>query len=341
MPKKKSKKDDLSMVPPAVRKQAKKADDLLKGEGDPPADPVAPLKPTHPEPEDPGQQPAAPVEPNPEPVAPVINDPTAPASEDFRHKYSVLKGKYDADMARLNAQLASMQTVIETLQSVAETRATAAPSQSPGFEGAKKLNPDDYVGYGEEVQEMVKVVNALAAENEQLKGALSDTPPQSGGVDEDRINRLEGMVAQNAMTDYYSFLDREIPGWREINVSAKFVDWVNKPDPISLYNRVDILQHAAANYNAQQVANIFKAYINEVQGSATADPSQNALAGREVPGTSEGVENPENPGSPPKQYATVEQFKKAQKDFVAKRITEQEFNEISRQYQLAIREGKA
>jgi len=343
------KKIDAETVPPAVARQAAAAEAAqkkLRGEETPANDPALeqkPLKPTHPTPDD---------TPAPEPISfvpPAIADPRADDDSSYKNKYDVLKGKYDAEVPSLQGQVQSLQLVVSQMQQTIEAQAQVAATASPARveTGIKPLNPEDYDEYGDGIVDLARGFNALLQQNEQLISQIKKPAASSDLVQ--RTERLESALQQSAEERYYDDLTGAVPDWRNINRSAAFDQWLREIDPISMAARMDILQYAASNYNARQVINIFnqfKADSGMVQAPAKSTPASNIpeenahLAGQVMPEGNLANPNEMQPSGVNVQYPTTSELKQASTDFVAKRITESQYNDISNRYQLAVKAGK-
>lgn len=355
MPKKKK---DANTVPPAVAKQAKAAEDAqkkLRGE-DPAAEPTPAQEPApaaapaqEPAPVEPAADPT-PVQPAVDPnlfVPPAIADPGA--TDDYKSKYDVLKGKYDAEVPALKGEVESLKHVMANMQQALETQAQAAAVSTPARveSGLKALNSDNYSEYGDEIVKLAEGFNALLAHNEQLAAQIANG---SGAPSElvQRTERLEATVQKTNEDRYYDDLTRLVPDWRTINRSAAFDQWLREVDPISMAARLDILQYAAANLNAQQVINIFNQFKADsgMTPAAAADPAPTPtvvnehLSGQIMPEANLSNPNEMQPSGAQIQYPTQAEFKQASHDFITKKITEEQYNDISNRYQLAIKAGK-
>jgi hypothetical protein len=295
------------------------------------------------------------------PELPPVQETTAEAGGDWEHKYRVLQGKFD----RLNAD---SQRYIEALQRANETNdnlnnlivamqqntggtqpqdasnlgpaepGTVYPGDNKGGNGqAGRLDAGNFEGYGEEMVEMVNLVNRLVDENSQLKG---------------EVGSVRGRVEQTTQTGFYNDLDKLLPNWKSINQNPNFLAWLKYPDEISGQVRHEILQDHFNRSDAEMVSNLFRAWatangvpvtLQAGQGQPSTPPisqQQNSnLAGQIVP---EGVgnANPADLVSPPMQMITREQYHQASQDAATNRITMEEFAAITKKFQKLIQEGK-
>ena len=355
MPKKKTvKKETAVNIPAAIKKQADKADDLQQslidgndtGAQQDPVPDKGPdptkIAPTNP---DPAQEPVVAATPDPY-VPPAISDPSAPTDE-YKNKYDVLKGKYDVEVPRLSTEIESLKLVINQMQAAMDSMpAQVSPTRVDS--GIKPLNPEDFEGYGDDIVKMAQMMNAVIVENERLTAAMGQHQPAAAtGETTQRIERLETTVQKTNEDKYYETLTLITSDWRQINTSKAFDQWLNVVDPITMVPRRDIIQYAAQQMNAQQVGHIFNQFkkdsgmIVEAPASSPGPTVENDhLAGQVMPVANAGPVNDLEQTGPHVVYPTTTEFKQASKDFVIKRITEEQYKDISDRYQLAIKANK-
>lgn len=344
MPRKK--KDETDTIPPAIQKQADAADALqkkiLEGKNAQAIDPVKPVE-TPPEQVEPVETPPVDVF-----VPPAINDPSSQDDSAYKTRYDVLKGKYDSEVPALQAQIRSLEMVTANMQTAIENQLKASADKSPARveSGIKPLNPENYEEYGTEIVTLAQSFNAILEQNEKLASALNN---KGGGDFSDlakRTERLETTFQQTNEEKYFDSLTNQVSDWRTINKSVQFDQWLNQIDPISMAARRDILQYAANTLNAQQVVNIFKQFKNDsgMVRSGEANPSQvvknDHLSGHVMPAANVSNPNEMQPSGLQVIYPTTTEFNKASTDFVLKRITEEQYNDIANRYQMAIKAGK-
>ena len=351
MPKKK--KDAEEIVPSAVQKQVDKANklqaELAAGKEVVPAQ-AKPAQATHPTPE--------PVKvPDPVPAAPkdvftqaAIPDPQAPDESLYRSRYEVLKGKYDSEIPALQTQIRSLELVMANMQQAMENQSRAAAEQSPARveSGIKRLDPTNFEEYGGEIVGMAQGFNALLEQNEKLAAMINN---QGGAQVTDLTKRteyLETTIHKTVEDKYFDALTMGMEDWRTINRSPAFDNWLNGTDPISMANRRDILQYAANQMNAQQVINIFKQFKLDSGMGSTPAPApaptptiqNDHLSNQVMPGANLGNTDEMQPSGVQVIYPTTTEFSKASTDFVLKRITQAQYDDIANRYQMAIKANK-
>ena len=332
-------------IPAAVLRQGKAADEamakIVKGE---------PVTIIHEE--EPGKEPAAPVRPA-EPATPKPEAPE-PSEDTWKAKYNALKGKYDAEVPRLSDQLAELQetarrqqaTIDTLLKTVDQSGGPHPPARTeevidePGKAATHtkgfKVNKDNFAGYGDEVLEMVDTINI---QDDKIRTL------------EDKIAKIEGTVQTSTKNTFLSELKRLSPNWEKLNTDKGFLQWLNKKEtPRSRETRLQLFDFYADQQDAAQVASFFNDYAQESgskpDGTARgAIPRQAVIEEEIVPAPDVTVDAESNAAAKRLGFPIVtrEQLAKATRDRVAGRITEQEFNTISDNYQrtyAAIRAGK-
>jgi hypothetical protein len=354
-----AKEDDKPMfsphIPDSVAKQGSKADEALAVNADPiidnPSEPAPVIEPA------PGDQSDhdLPVTPDPEPVA--------DGDVDWEHKFSVLKGKYEADAKTkvdLEAENKSLVELSENQGQVlaaqaqaaiqAKTAEPAVPAvEAPQVPSIDALDVTDFTSYGDEIEALVTRVNMLS---DLIKGLIDSGGVK--GVDPKRLDRLEQTVQVTAEEKYFTELDAAIPNWREIDNSAEWKKWLNTQDGVSLYRLGDMLRNASSNYRHLQVIAIFKKFAAEndvdlgVVSDKPTDPVETVKTVGESNIIDETDKDPLAKQSMPDQtvaggevkakpeFPTKDEYQKAVKDYTAKKITIDQFNEIANRYQLGI-----
>lgn len=351
MPKKK--KDAVDVVPSAVQKQADAAEklqaELKEGKVATPAE-AKPPQATHPtaDPESPVTPVAVPATPTDVFVEAAIPDPQASDDSLYQTRYNVLKGKYDTEVPALQTQIQSLQLVVSNLQQAMENQAAVVQSPARVESGIKPLDPTNFEEYGGEIVSMAQGFNALLEQNEKLAALISN---QGGTQVTDltkRTESLETTIHKTVEDRYFDDLINGMSDWQTVNRSAAFDNWLNGVDPISMASRRDILQYAANQMNAQQVINIFQQFkldsgmVSTPAAVPASTPTiQNEhLSGQVMPSANLGNTNEMQPSGVDVIYPTTTEFNKASTDYVLKRITEAQYNDIADRYQMSIKANK-
>lgn len=339
-------------LPQAIKDQGAKADQLVtelaKGE-------LVDVIVDDPSKAKAGDEPAKVVKKEDEP-API---PAASSKADYdalNQKYMVLQGKYNHETAELrrtveqanttitrqNEMILDLHTKVNALEKgggggrgegdLAAGEGGEKPLEQPAKGGPKKLNPEDFEGYGSEMRDLVSGFNMLLEENQQLKGTMVKTQEND---------------ADRAWADFKTRMAGLVPDWEVLNYDQGFLGWLegtdSELDPVS---RKQKLQYFVERSDAAKCAKFFEAYKKSpgytppgAAGGAGAGPKKEDIVQPDA--SASGADAP-IPGAGDKGEVTVEKYNQAVKDYTQKRISYEELEKISDAYQrsLAKKTGK-
>lgn len=314
-------------IPDSVLKQGSKAESLQKALTEPetPAPKV----------ESPPAEPAKPAEP-------VKTEEPKPKADDFEHKYSVLKGKYDKETRDFRDELARATSIISQMQATldqqhawiearkAEPAKQAAGSEEPLVQGP--IDPANYAEYGSEIVELAKTVNALVQENKRLQER-----PAPVNQDNERLERVEKAVEASAKDRFYADLNAACAEWRDYNRDETFLAWAEEVHPVYRVSRLEALRKAFSDGDANGVAVVFNEYKATLKPASKAKeptPPKPVMPSEGAGGSP--------PGNNAGEHLTImsAKLRQAQSDFLKKRITEAEFDKIAGEYQAALKASK-
>lgn len=190
-----------------------------------------------------------------------------PERTDWKQKYSVLKGKYDAEVPRLYQDLKDANSRITSLEDKIASIATQPKEEKQ--EPRTDFTPEEIEDYGEDLldvmgrkarqiveQEYRPKINELESTVSSLKAKLGETGERVGKFEQNEV---------------FAQLDREVENWRKINVDPEFHEWLDQPDPYSGATRKELLLNAFNRKNAHQVKAFFNGYLKE---NAAVEPSR-------------------------------------------------------------------
>lgn len=183
---------------------------------------------------------------------------------DFEQKYRTLQGIFNAETSKMRQQLAEQADQMKRLQEqLANERAAHEPKVDFGTDEDRANFGSDFVelverGVQARTVEYQKEIAGLKAQVEQMNNQLR------------RVGQ-DAEVSRHAA--YLADLDNICPNWRAQNNDKEFLAWLNEADPISGMVRKDILTRYDAEFNAHQVANIFKAFPGASKAQKKAAPT--------------------------------------------------------------------
>jgi hypothetical protein len=249
-----------NVLPPAVRRLAKQADDAIAAERARRAGTtVVPAEGT----------PPATTQP---PTSAPTPTPTPPAADDWQQKYFSLKGKYDSEVPALNlrarnaeGELARVNTRITQLEGIiAASAPRPAPTPPPTPAAAAEISAEDREQYGEDL------INRARA------WARAEIAPEIAQLRQ-QVEQVQGQAKQAStatnQTAVAAHLDRVVPNWATVNEDPNFLQWLNAPAPYSGVPKMKLLRDAHANGNASLVARFFQDYLNEHTATQVPEPT--------------------------------------------------------------------
>jgi hypothetical protein len=255
-------------LPRQIRKQVTEADRILAElnakPGESPQPPAEPATQPATEPT-PVVENVVPSEPSVTPEPANTPAPVTPVTEDWEQKYRVLQGKYDKETALARTENIRLNERISVLEQLLANMSTkpAAPTVNPDDtrSGKKYIKKEDLDEYGQDMVDFVQRAAREAAEPEL------DRLRRENKELEEKVGRNLGESARERMMLQ---LKNDVPDWEAVNVSEKFLAWLEEVDIFSGLKRRDALTKAYNNNDAARVVGIFKAFKRE--DSAT-DPA--------------------------------------------------------------------
>jgi hypothetical protein len=216
--------------------------------------------------------PAAPAEPrpllSPQPAPQPAPQPEPPpadqlgTAEQEHHRYLSMKGRYEQatqTMGQMQEQLRELGDAVHQL-----TERQPAPQQQRP-QPVRLLTPEDEHTYGPDLIDMTR-----RAAREALAPELTEIQRR-----QDELARNEQRLKNQHTLDA---LDAQLPGWRDINVSPAFLDWLRLPDVYSGGVRGNLLKQAFQAASVPRVLAFFKGYLAEAQATGQLpDPTTTAV----------------------------------------------------------------
>ena len=188
--------------------------------------------------------------------------------EDWKQKYSVLKGKYDAEVPRLseqlrtaNAQISSLGDSIAALQRGVRPGPDAQPLKGTAVSSELTFSAEEIADYGEDLLEIIgRKAKAVVAQDYQ---PLIDRLQKEVHNLEQQVGTTNQRVSRQEKSDVFSVLDSSVKDWRTVNVSQEYLSWLSLPDPFSGRTRKDLLMEAFDAGDAHRVKTFFESYLQE------------------------------------------------------------------------------
>ncbi len=195
---------------------------------------------------------------------PVAGDASQPDA--WEKRYSILKGKYDAEVPRqarqikeLKNELAGVRGLLAKLneQKPAPPASSSEAPASPEKPAQRLLKQQEIEDYGEELIGVIHrgAAEAFNPEIAALKEEIKQLKSQLGGVSQTLHSSQRDTVLD--------ILTREVPDWKTLNEDELFLSWLDEVDTFSGEPRQVLLDRAFGSGDAARVVAFFKGYLNE------------------------------------------------------------------------------
>ena len=162
--------------------------------------------------------------------------------DDFKHKYNVLKGKYDAEGNRSNEMLSKVMSENERLKlALGVTPTNTADDHFTG--DASEL---EITSFKKEYPSLAKGIEALT--KKVIAESVKDT---------------HELIGQSRRETYVSKLDDTVADWRVINDDPEFMKWLQVKDKYTGATKHQLLTSAWNNFNLDATKSFFEDYKSE------------------------------------------------------------------------------
>ena len=240
---------------------------------------------------------------------------------DFEHKFSVLKGKYDAEVPRLHRQLrdadqakSRMSDRISQLESEVR-RLNEAPPKAP----EPPLSQAEIDEFGPDLIDIIRRVAKAETGvvlDEQLKPVK-----ESLKQEKETVAKSHTDVAESDRRQMLSDLAVAVPEWEKQNEDTKFLDWLDLEDPYTGQARTELLADAYMKADAPRLIAIFKGFQKENAVVTTKDEPSPETPAKDAKKPEQPLEDLVAPGSP-KTGSAGAQNESGKKVWTQKEITE-------------------
>lgn len=183
-------------------------------------------------------------------VKPADTSPTDVA-DDFRQKYSTLKGKYDAEVPRLHQQIRDLTSKLAALEAV-QYEKPSEPTKPK--EKVSYVTDADRAEFGEE---LLAVQRRVAQEVSQ---DYEDRFEQQEAIIKELQKQLKQTGSQVGQMSFGQRLRQLVPDFEQIDNDERWVAWLNEVDPILRDQRRVLAQAAFDKGDAEAVAHYVKLF---------------------------------------------------------------------------------
>jgi hypothetical protein len=263
-------------MPRAVKEAGERSEQALaelkkrqeQGQQDPPAEQQDPP------PNDQGQPPQDPPAGN----QPAPQGEGQPAKDEFRDKFFVLKGKYDAEVPRMAAEIRALRARNQALEdAIVELKKVKAPETPPA---PPTPHPDEQAlvqEYGPKIVETIeRIADRKAAERmAPLQGKIEETEAEAEA-------RRQQEIQDRKAQDFKEAVEDLVPDWEAIDKMPAFHAYLAERHTDGR-ERQAALMEAAGRFDAATVVRIFAAFKRTPEGQKAigAKPQGSKTAGLE------------------------------------------------------------
>jgi hypothetical protein len=278
---------------------------------------------------------------------PVVPEKVVPVDEDeaaLEHKYKVLQGKYDKEMAQLRAELRQIsgqsaatisrqnEMILDLHKEInLQAKEGDKPAASDTVEKEistkpKTLDYKDFEGYGPEMKDLVDAANFALKQAEELKGKLA----ASKETEAERIVRER----DREWKYFEDQLTAKNPGWLTKNNNPEFLSWLEGYDsPRDPFKRREKLQKFVDKRDAETCLKFFEDFDSSSGKSTPSNEGKPRKGDAVQPDRSASGADAPIPGNRDKSEVTAEQVEQAGRDYATKHISYSELEKITDAYQ--------
>lgn len=174
----------------------------------------------------------------------------ADAPVDFEQKYNTLQGKYNAEIPRLQTQIVDLGSRLTDVLSTPPVPAEPEIPEGPAH--ARYLEEEELGEYGEDILDM---------QGRMAKGVAEGVIESRLQPLLNRIDYLESMVLSNSSQGFWSQVEQEIPGARQINDNDQgWFEFLETVEPHSGVQYKELGERAYNENNVSRMVTILQAY---------------------------------------------------------------------------------
>lgn len=262
---------------------------------------------------------------------------------DWEHKFKSLQGKLNqanTTIRSLNSTVDNLNQIILQLNEKKPEPPVVEPGKDDPVTATYLLNEDDFEGYGDEMVDMVKLVNDLKRKNdaqEKENAALRAEIASTKG----EVQTVGETVTKSAFERFRSAVMGRVPNIEAINEMQEWLQWLGQVDTMSGVVRQQLLDDAWDAMDVDRVVKIIEAFCRESgvkigKGKRSANAS---LEDQIEPDLSGGGDTP--PGSGNLKPVSREEYAQAGKDRSQGKMTPEAYADITKRFLRTIKEGKA
>lgn len=260
-------------IPEQVRRQAEEADRMLYGSGEstpsqnddggtntPSAEATPAVEPQE---SATPSTPATPATPSDQEGTPEP-EPKESDGDYWRRRFEVIEGKYNAEVPQLHARLSDANRQIDQLKQeldqLKQQPQESEPSKPSLDNSALEASLQELENtYGSEFvapfRQQQEYLQQLVSQNQSLGQTLEQLRNQ--------VQDVSQRHERNEEDDFFERLGTVVPDWQQLNRDQDFINWVQEVEPLSGTPKVDLLNRARQELDADRAAKFFQDYKRE------------------------------------------------------------------------------
>ena len=182
--------------------------------------------------------------------------PTAvPADPEWKQRYDILQGKYNAEVPRLHDQLKTQTNTLQSMQHEIEDLKTK-PIE-PQIARASLVTKDDEETFGADLVDMNRRVSRDEISPVALKVAALEKELSKLMQLQQKVNTVEKQQVETAQERFWVALKDTVPDWETINGDQRWLDWLAEYDAVAGKTRQESLDEAGSHLDARRISAMF------------------------------------------------------------------------------------
>jgi type II secretory pathway pseudopilin PulG len=313
-------------LPKAIQNELAQAEAIEKQLADEAASKVGNTEPA-PEP--------TPTEPTEVPSEPKPAEEPKPAVDaEWKQRYDILQGKYNAEVPRLHDQLKSQGDVLQQLQH--ELEALKNKPAEPQQPKESLVTDKDEETFGSDLVDLARRVSRDEASQTLQRINMIENAIQQLMQLSQKVTAVETNQVQTAQDKFWTSIATAVPDWKEINHEAQWLSWLAEYDIVAGKTRQESLDEASQRLDADRVAGLFKLWKTQFRPAEPVKSNTDAELSRQVAPPKQGA------SSVPTQQKiwTGAEYERAYDPRLMTQMSADEVDSLQAEAERAVQEGR-
>ena len=185
--------------------------------------------------------------------APVVQD------DGFKAKYSVLQGKYNAEVPRLHQQVRELQQRLDQAIGHIQTLQTQSPEPQQAQQTLVTARDEEDFGAG-------PVDLARRAARDEITRANSELEARILAKISPHLSRVEQVEQRQVLSEdqqFWADVRSVVPDWRQVDTNPEWIAFLDSTPEYAEDSYRDMAAKAIANRNPQKIAALVKTFRGE------------------------------------------------------------------------------